>query len=485
MMLETQIKLIDNPQTFTQLFNMLMSAEHAGDFQPINDARADGGNDGYLRSEKRLFARHCFKKTEKQRDDQAILRKMRSDFAKAVKLKASREYEIEHWSFVTNYPISEKVFAQVAKLSAEHGISINFPGPEMICTLATKHQEVLVGFPELEQIFIKQDIKDVSKKIDKLADLVSENNATPTEENITPTDEEIPKIEVSAKVDMSHPDVLRAIELNKPDVTSEEKSEIKAMIYSTESDSARLQAVFSLTQMYNPLTDDPQDWIDMIDIAITTATTNNWPQDLAVLQAEKGSYITHQQIPLQINYWGMLAFRRDLGEWVISNEELEQTSKKIEEYDQQRREVLAAALDTAQKANDWETYGFVLLNAGQSAGSIAGVLNKMGDTERAKANLKLARQTLTESKNCFDRAGDKVKRVYALHNLANQIRFFDSEKDTALIITRQVIKESKALKQTGLLKRAQMLEQHIITGEIPDYVGEHEKNLDVNNADDL
>jgi hypothetical protein len=39
-----------------------MTVEYGDDFLPIDDDRADRGNDGYLKSEKRLFAAHCLQR---------------------------------------------------------------------------------------------------------------------------------------------------------------------------------------------------------------------------------------------------------------------------------------------------------------------------------------------------------------------------------------------------------------------------------------
>lgn len=64
MTLEAQIGLITVPQEFSRLCNAVPQADHADDFVPIDDDRADGGNDGYLKSERRIYAVHCSRAAE-------------------------------------------------------------------------------------------------------------------------------------------------------------------------------------------------------------------------------------------------------------------------------------------------------------------------------------------------------------------------------------------------------------------------------------
>jgi hypothetical protein len=73
--LEAQIELITVPQEFTRLCNAVLAAEYGTDFLPIDDDRADGGNDGYRKSSKQVFAVHCFKRIQKQKLTDELRRK--------------------------------------------------------------------------------------------------------------------------------------------------------------------------------------------------------------------------------------------------------------------------------------------------------------------------------------------------------------------------------------------------------------------------
>jgi hypothetical protein len=70
--LEAQISLMTVPQEFIRLCNAVLIAEHGDDFLPIDDDRGDRGNDGYLKSQRRMFAGHCFKRVQNQSLDRAI-----------------------------------------------------------------------------------------------------------------------------------------------------------------------------------------------------------------------------------------------------------------------------------------------------------------------------------------------------------------------------------------------------------------------------
>jgi len=129
MNLQAQIELITNPQDFTRLCNAVLQAEYGDDYLPIDDDRADRGNDGYLKSEKRLFAGHCFKRVQNQNIDKEIRTKMVGDLKKAVVLKQENRWDIEAWTFLSNYSISEGIAASIVALGKEAGIDVSWRGP--------------------------------------------------------------------------------------------------------------------------------------------------------------------------------------------------------------------------------------------------------------------------------------------------------------------------------------------------------------------
>ena len=106
MNLVSQIKNIDNPQTFNELCDVLFNSIWGLDYEPIADDQSDRGNDGYRKSTKTLFAKHCFRKRQKSGLNSEIIKKAKEDLKKAAKL-AEGGFEIAEWTFVTPYFIPE------------------------------------------------------------------------------------------------------------------------------------------------------------------------------------------------------------------------------------------------------------------------------------------------------------------------------------------------------------------------------------------
>lgn len=167
MSIQSEIELIKDPSRFSRLTILLFEAEYGSDYQAIDDDRGDGGNDGYIFSEKRLFARHCFKKLPKKDLDEEILKKIKKDFAKAVKLKEDGVYKVENWTFLSSYAVSNGVVVEAQKLGKTAGINVSLKGPAYIATLAAKHKHLLSEFPELQQA---QILEEMHQRFDNLED---------------------------------------------------------------------------------------------------------------------------------------------------------------------------------------------------------------------------------------------------------------------------------------------------------------------------
>lgn len=167
MSIQSEIELLKDPSRFSRLTILLFEAEYGSDYQAIDDDRGDGGNDGYIFSEKRLFARHCFKKLPKRDLDEEILKKIKKDFAKVLKLKEDGVYEIKNWTFLSSYAVSNGVVVEAQKLGKPAGINVSLKGPSYIATLAAKHKHLLSEFPELQQA---QILEEMHQRFDDLED---------------------------------------------------------------------------------------------------------------------------------------------------------------------------------------------------------------------------------------------------------------------------------------------------------------------------
>ena len=166
MNLAAQIELITVPQEFTRLCNAILTAEHGSDFLPIDDDRADRGNDGYLKSEKRMYAVHCFKRIQKQAIDKEVRAKMVGDLGKAAALKSEGIWDVERWTFLSNYPISEGVAAAMMDLGRRYGIDVSWQGPEFLSSKLQAHPEIREQFPFLQ-------VNEVAERLEKLQKAVT------------------------------------------------------------------------------------------------------------------------------------------------------------------------------------------------------------------------------------------------------------------------------------------------------------------------
>ncbi len=173
MILSAQVGLITVPQEFTRLCNALLAAEHADDYLPIDDDRSDRGNDGYLKSEKRLFAAHCFKRVQNQSIDGAIRAKMVGDLGKAIALKREGIWDIEAWTFLCNYKIIEAIAARLIELGRDAHIDVSWRGPDELAAALQKHDTVLDQFPDLQANRLGEQLVAIQASLSTLSDAVS------------------------------------------------------------------------------------------------------------------------------------------------------------------------------------------------------------------------------------------------------------------------------------------------------------------------
>lgn len=169
MNLQAQIELMTNPQDFTRLCNAVLQAEHGSDFLPIDDDRADRGNDGYLKSEKRMFAAHCFKRIQNQQLDKEIRSKMLGDLQKAIKLKEEGRWEVDAWTFLSNYPIPEGIAAEVVATGTKAGVDVSWSGPGYFAEVLQRLQSVRELFPNLLGNDVLRQLDTIVDKLNSLS----------------------------------------------------------------------------------------------------------------------------------------------------------------------------------------------------------------------------------------------------------------------------------------------------------------------------
>jgi tetratricopeptide (TPR) repeat protein len=176
--LATLISVNNNPQEHTRLCVALYEAEHGLDYQAIDDNRGDGGNDGYITSQKRMIARHCFKVRPKVALDDEILKKLKGDLKKVVALKKSDAYDIENWTFQTNYPVSNDVVKQAIALGKAEGISVSIKTETYLAVLLSKHKHLLPQFPQYQLPELQPQLDEMNAKLDKITNSTAGKDAS-------------------------------------------------------------------------------------------------------------------------------------------------------------------------------------------------------------------------------------------------------------------------------------------------------------------
>jgi hypothetical protein len=167
MNLRAQIELITVPQEFTRLCNAILIAEHGDDFLPIDDDRADRGNDGYLKSEKRMFAAHCFKRPQNQGIEKLIQSKMVGDLGKAIALKQAEIWPIDAWTFLSNYAVSDELGADLTAMGERERIDVAWRGPDYFAAALGRHPGVAAQFPGLQ-------VHDLAARLEEIQDTLTE-----------------------------------------------------------------------------------------------------------------------------------------------------------------------------------------------------------------------------------------------------------------------------------------------------------------------
>lgn len=442
--IKNQISGCNNPQEFTRLCNVLLQAEFGDAYQVIDDDRSDGGNDGYIRSEKKLFARHCFKKIPKRSLDSAILEKAKSDLSKISDLR-KKGLEINKWTFLTNYPISNPVFIKLREFEGEYRLEINHLGSEYLANLVLKYPYLSADFSWIEVYTISRDIKGI---YDLLLNKTKEKEG-----------------KLSEKISK---DLIEATKLSdKP--SQENKIKLKSLFYSSVDLAVQLQCSMSLLNTFDVLEDSVDDLIHYCDVGISAARNLKKIGEEAVLLAEKGRWISYNFAKLDMETAFQIRMGNTVGYNIITEEDRDRVLTRLGELE---KEYLALFNDAVKKARSSKRADFlamVFLAIGNAAGNRFIHFNALGAEQRAKGEKKLCKIAINDAKNLYSSAGDELGYAYVLHNLANSLRLF-GEKDAAAGLCEKVINTAKNYKDLRLLEVSTDLLERIKSDKIPDYV---------------
>ena len=461
MYLEDQIALITNPQEFTRLCNSILTCIYGEDFQIIDGTRGDEGNDGYVRSEKRIFAIYCPIKPEKKTDND-YLEKIKSDMEKASKLRDAGKFEVERWTFITPRKLSGNIVAQMFKVGSDHGFAANHLESTYLANELYKNLHLLEAFPQLH-------ITRIDSKLDEILNHVKQikNQEVSTEGYPHGT------AFVESKTEDSD-DNKRVIGL-RHDIATDTKKELRAIYYKTKDVVAQLNALIGLLDLFDPLEDAPSDMIELCKsgIALTESIGSN--RFKAYFLAQKASFLSFIYINEDMKMFFSIMTSNLIGLPFVTEAQRQTTLSRLRHLQEEYNSDFNVALELTAKTKDILMLAGVLLLIGNAAGQRASAYRNMGISGRYQYERNLCKRSLLLSKNIYVQIGDEEGIANALHNLANQIRFFD-EKDEALALVKEAIEVARKIDNRILLQKAIWLEETIRTGAIPDYIhGEKRK----------
>jgi tetratricopeptide (TPR) repeat protein len=152
-----RISEIRNSQQFQDLCQQILAAEFS-DFQVLDDSSGDKGIDGYIPSNRRLFAMYCPEKSPVRK--LYYQKKIREDLAKAVALRDKHGYAIDEWIFLTPAPLNEELQRYLATKVKQAGFATATNWSEKhLLPILLKHKELESLFPDLFSLDIKRELR--------------------------------------------------------------------------------------------------------------------------------------------------------------------------------------------------------------------------------------------------------------------------------------------------------------------------------------
>ena len=256
--------------------------------------------------------------------------------------------------------------------------------------------------------------------------------------------------------------------------TRERKSKLRALFYSSDDNSARLQAAISLAQLAVLPEDSLSDLVVLCDEGIKIAEFIKAQAEKALLLAYRGRYLSAQFSVEDTQGASIRQASEFSGVPLVTPEQREQTVRRLHQLDDLAGESFAQAEKLAIESGSVQALALVRSLIGQAAGQRYIHLNYFG-VPRGEEEKQLSKKALLSAKNLYASVGDELGVAYTLHNLAIQLRTF-GEIEEARQLIEQVIEVAAKHDQQKLLRKAQTLREELVepgrengsTGEEPE-----------------
>ncbi len=456
MNLDEQIAEITDPQEFTRLCNVVLTERYGNDYQVIDGTRADGGNDGYIISEKRITAMYCPVKPERK-TDVGYLEKIRSDMAKAKSLRDSGKYEINNWTFLTPRKLSNNVVVEMRK----HAVSIGFNATHQESTFLAnellRNRHLIRAFPNLH-------INEVDTKLDEILKLLKTHNLEQQETEEQLDAEGIYRGEIA---DSEGIDCI--LEIRRAPKNDKTKPALRSIYYQSADSIVKLNALLGLLDFYDPIEDTAEDMVQLCDEAMAIAEHLNSSSVKAHILAQKGYMISSIYSNLDMKTAFQIMTGNATGFPMITETYRGGVVAQLKELEKEFDSVFGEALRLSKDCQDYSVMAGVLVSIGNAAGMRALYLQNLNVSDRAASERATCRRALLTAKEVNNALGDELGAANALFNLANQIRFF-GERTEAMELVKSAKKVATKFNDHRLLQRMNWLIHTLETGELPEYL---------------
>jgi hypothetical protein len=452
MTLDEQIAQITNPQEFARLCNAVFTEIHGLDYQVIDGTRGDNGNDGYLSGEARMLAIYCPIKPE-QRTDAQFLAKIRSDLAKAAKLKADGKYAIERWTFITPRKLADDVVSTMHAEAAQVGIVASHAESAYLANELQKQPHVLKNFPALQQF-------DIFAMLEELRQIVTDKSQHAHSPAAARAPAPAPVVD-----DLGQARV-RSIMEAVPSAAV--KTELRVIAYSTNDPIVEINALLTLLRWFEPADDDYAELTAFADRAALLAKKHHKPDIAAVCHAHKAQVLVTAFNLQFIETYFALQVDIKIGFAVTAAAEKNEQQARLRQMDHDWRAEAQAALELLQQSTDLVAIGSALQVLGSTNGTLALLHRVIGENTAADRHLGECKALLMAAKDMHNRAGDELGAINAVFNLANQIRFHGKGAE-ALELAKSIAPVAQKYGDQVLLLKAQWLLEAIATGKVPAY----------------
>lgn len=468
MSLEDQIAQIVEPLLFARLCNTVFAAEYGHDYQVIDGTRGDEGNDGWVRSERRILAVHCPLKPERK-TDAGLREKAFSDLEKARGLRDSGRIQVDRWTFVTPRKLSNSLVVDIARRGDELGIAANHIEATHLAVSFLKHPELTKEFAELHVSQLEELLRQAIEWSPPALEGANQRAGDrPPEDDI----HHFLDVKAAAAEDGELKEV---VALRQSSDEGAAKAGLRTFFYRSSDPTVQLNAVLGLVDLFAPADDDANDLANLCESAIGAARRVGSRSAEAYLLAQQGYLLSFEFGRADLARRANVLAEAQIGFSLSDPQETKAANDQIQRLGEKFTGAFKSALHLAKDSRSPLAMAAVLICIGNAAGQRALYLRQLGTRADADAERDACKRALLCARDLYAEMGRELDVVDVQFNLANQIRFL-GEEQTAKQLVDGIIPVAKKYGYDDLLRKATWLKESLETGIIPDYMaGERRK----------